>query len=315
MPALLLSYRIPTGIDSVRGQRRILWQRSDGERFTDPFFEDTQRRLERAGFGRVDATALDEWSTTPDAWPPVTVILHVSRCGSTLLSRMLAAIETNLVISEARVIDAILRPGPGKPSAGIEERAVWLRHAAAAFAASQRRPPARLILKLDCWHIFELDTIRLAFPDSPLLFVHRSPLEVLVSLARRPSLTLVRDTVSPAEIGVTRAARDAMSQVELAAAILGAFFREAIRHRRHLVPVPYESLPAFAWTDFPGPALSPVEIQALKAVAGYDAKNPGETFAPDSDRKRAEATLEIREACARLADSAYASLRDAFAAD
>lgn len=298
-------HRVPVGLDPDR--RVVRWVRSDGGRFVEPFFDDTLRRFRATmGPGEVGATPLDDWSREP---PPVccpdAVIFHVSRCGSTLVSRMLGSLPSVLSISEAPIVDDILRPGRGRPEVAPAVRERWMRHVIAAFIASQSELPARTVLKLDCWHLFEIDCVRRAFPGVPLLFVYRDPLEVLVSLIQRPSLTLVRDTVTPEEIGISRDARDALSHVEHAAAILGAFFRQAARHREHLIPVPYTSLPDRISDAFPGTSFTAEEMRMLRRAAVADAKDPARAFVPDSGAKRAAATDAERAACAQWARPAY----------
>jgi hypothetical protein len=299
------AFRVPIGLDVDRAAVR--WHPSDGTRFTESFFDDTIARLRRdaALRGPITMSPIGSWSAPTAAAAPAAIILHVSRCGSTLLSRMLAALPDNLVVSEARIFDDILRGGREDRSIAEDAREAWLHHAVAAFAASQALPPARVVIKLDCWHVFEIARLRRAFPATRFLFVYRDPIEVLVSLMRRPSYTLVRDTVTPAEIGVTRDERDRMSREELAASILGAFFREAARHRAHLIPVPYESLPAAVWNGLPGLPVAEGDVAALRRAAEADAKEPRRAFVPDAERKRTEASPAARDTCARWADPHY----------
>lgn len=305
MRLVIADWRVPIRVAREAEGLRVFWQRGDGARFTEPFFDDTVRRLRGARQGdMLPPTPLDAWRASPDL-PPVALIFHVSRCGSTLVSRMLASLPDNLVVSEARVVDDLLRGWRADPSIGDATRAAWLRNAVAAFAASQATPPARVVLKLDCWHIFDLPLVQQSFPDAPLVFVYRDPLEVLVSLMAQPSLTLVRGTVSPAEMGVSRAERDAMSREDHAAAILGAFFRHAARHRAWLAPIGYPALPAAVWTSLPWIAPDGGDVDRLRDAARADAKDPGAAFAPDTARKRASASPAVRDACARWAAPAY----------
>lgn len=297
-------FRVPVSLDPDRGDVR--WIQADGERFAEPFFEDTVRRLRRqTARATEDATALDAWSSPCESPVEVAIIFHISRCGSTLLSQLLAALPDHLVISEAPVVDDVLRGRWDDPHMAPARRAAWLSHVAAAFARSQASAPSRVVLKLDCWHIFEFDLVRRAFPRAPLLFVYRDPLEVLVSLMARPSLTLVRGTVRPCEIGVSADAYEHLSREELAAATLGSFFREAAAHRAHLVPVAYTSLPQFVWTSFPGLAPTPGDIVRLKGVARAGAKEPRVPFTADGARKRQAAGESLRAACAKWVQPAY----------
>lgn len=294
------AYALPSRLVDTDGGTALEWRISDGGRFAEPFFEETLTLLRRAGRG-TRQTPLSALETGPTL-EPAALVFHVSRCGSTLLTRMLAALPEHLVVSEAPIVDDLLRRTPG---AGDDQRIAWLRGAMGAFVRSQAEPPARLIVKLDCWHIFQLPLLRRAFPRTPFLFVHRDPVEVLVSLMAMPSVTLIRDTVTPAQLGLSAAARDGLSPEDHAAAILGAFFREAAAHRAELTPIDYRDLPHAAQTAVPGVALTAEEQARMRAAALQDAKATGRAFVPDAERKRREASPDLLAAAARWALPAY----------
>jgi len=271
---------------------RVSWLAADSERYTEPFFDDTLRRLRRLPGNRdreLPTTPLAELGEIRGPEPDA-IIFHVSRCGSTLLAQMLAALPHHTVLAEPPLADEILRLPRQRPETTDAERIDWLRGTIAALARPHAATSRRLFVKLDCWHIFELPLVRRAFPRTPLLFLHRHPVEVLASLMRLPSLTLVRDTVLPEQLALTRAERDALPPHEHAAAILGAFFRTALVHRDQLHAVDYTQLPALVWEALPGCTFAPDERALLVAAAQRDAKNPGATFQPDSTRKRTEAS-------------------------
>lgn len=277
---------------------RVSWLTADEERYTEPFFDDTLRRLRRRPENRgrdLPTTPLSELAEIHGPEPDA-IVFHVSRCGSTLLAQMLAALPHHTVLAEPPLADEILRLPRVRLETTESERIAWLRGAIAALARPHAATSRRLFVKLDCWHIFELPLVRRAFPRTPLLFLHRHPLEVLASLLRQPSLTLVRDTVLPEQLALPRAERDALSPVEHAAAILGAFFRTAHAHRAQLHVVAYEQLPVFIWESLPGCTFDAAERTALAQAAQRDAKNPGATFQPDSARKRAAASPEVHAA-------------------
>lgn len=288
---------------------RVAWIATDGLGYTEPFFDETLRR-----FRRLPANRGRELRTTPlDALEgiagpePDAFIFHVSRCGSTLLAQMLAALLHHTVLAEPPLVDEILRLPRVRPETTDAERVAWLRGAVAALARPRAATSQRLFVKLDCWHIFDVPLVQRAFPRTPLIFLHRHPVEVLASLTRQPSMTLVRDTVLPEQLGLTRAERDALSPVEHAAAILGAFYRAAHEQLGRLRAVDYTQLPAFVWKALPGCAFDAKERALLAAAAQRDAKNPGEDFQPDSARKRAGATPELLAAAERWTLPHYAA--------
>ncbi len=305
--------RIPVRFEWEGGVARVRWFHTDGLPFHEPFHDDSlsglRRLLENTGGGVL--TGIERLEQHIPITDPTAIVFHTSRCGSTLVSRAMATLPGSRVLSEPRIADDILRAQRAHRGATNAERERWLRAAFAALSASRPKPPTRTVVKLDCWHIFELERVRASFPRSPLLFLYRDPMEVLVSLHRRPSLTLVRDTVLPDQLGLTPRERDALTQMELAAAILGAFFRVATHHRRTLLPVPYTSLPGFLWDGMPGGPWSPEEEALLRNAAMMSAKDPSIPFTLDSESKRAAVTREIRAAHARWVAEPYRLWLDA----
>ena len=105
------------------------WCRLGGRRFTQPFFDETisaclQRPFNLLFRRLTPIDALLEWQERSPAVPPSGFIFHMSRCGSTLAARMLAASPRNIVLSEADPIDSVLRatcatPPSPRPTAGF----------------------------------------------------------------------------------------------------------------------------------------------------------------------------------------------------
>lgn len=280
---------------------QVEWLQADDLRYTEPFFDETLRRWRRLPANREAPrrlTPLRELAAGTGPAPDV-IIFHVSRCGSTLLAQMLAALPHHTVLAEPPLFDEVLRLPRSRPATADAERVALLRGTVAALAQPHAATSRRLFVKLDSWHIFELPLVRRAFSRTPFLFLHRHPVEVLASLMRQTSVTLIRDTVRPEQMGLTREQRDALAPVEHAAAILGAFFRIAREHRSDLQSVDYTQLPAFVWEAMPGCTFDDAERAALIEASRRDAKNPGATFQPDSARKRAEAPPDLLAAAAR----------------
>ena len=74
---------------------------------------------------RLD-TLLDVQREIP-GMQPAGLIFHMSRCGSTLISQMLAAEPANIVLSEAAPIDDILRAHFRQPGLPEQQRVEWLQ--------------------------------------------------------------------------------------------------------------------------------------------------------------------------------------------
>jgi hypothetical protein len=257
-------------------EAEVEWRHLPGVRFAEPFFEDTLRR-QRAESRRTTLQELAAWVAAHPGLPPAGFIFHMSRCGSTLVSQMLAAVAENRVMSEPVPVDDVLKLGD--PAA--------LRAIAGALA----QPVAgemRFFLKFDCWHIHQYELIRRAFPETPAVFLYRHPLEVLVSQLRNPGMWTVSGASVPREQHV--------------AGLLAAILESALRHvttAGAMRPVNYTELPQAVYEMF-GIRWSAEQSASMARAAGLDAKSPHFEFAPDSEAKRTGATDRAREAAAPL---------------
>lgn len=298
---------VPYRLRYVDGGVRVEWVEARNPPFSEPFFEDTVSRLRRERPAAVPIhTSLENLSEGPtDTLKPTALLFHVSRCGSTLLSQMLAALPQTRVIAEPPIIDDILQTAHRIGAADCD-RIGWLRGAVSALAGCGP-PIRRFYVKLDCWHLFSLTLFRQAFPGTPMIFVHRHPVPVLVSLMRIPSRTLIRGTVTPEQLGISAMERDSLTPEAHAAAILGAFYRTAIEHSSAFLPVDYGQLPDAVWDaeTMPGGPFTSEERLRLEEAARFDAKNPTRPFIADADEKQRSASPEIRKASARWAESHY----------
>src|SRR3989449_2650290 len=83
---------------------------------------------------------------------PTGFIFHMSRCGSTLVSQMLAALPQNIVISEASPIDAVVRAPLVRPYLSDDQNAPWLRWMIGALGQPRGGDTRPFFIKFDCWH-------------------------------------------------------------------------------------------------------------------------------------------------------------------
>lgn len=287
---------------------QVEWLLLDGAPFSEPFLDETLDRLRRLPANersRRPLTSLDALLTAKPGLPLAGLIFHVSRCGSTLFTQLLGTTPRHTIASEPPIVDDILRSARRDPAITDEQRIAWLRGAIAALGSRQSATEEKLFVKLDCWAIFDLPLLRRAFPGVPLYFVHRHPLEVLVSLMRIPSITIVRDTVLPAQMGLSTEERDLLTQAEHAAAVLGALFRAAGEHRDHLTPVAYPGVAEFVRTRLLDHEIKQEEAEAFRARSTRSAKDPGQSFTSDTEDKRRTANTALVAACARWAEPPY----------
>lgn len=308
---------------SARVDQGRLWTEMcllEGQRFTEPFFEDTIGARMREPFHvvfrrRIHAEALAEWVQSNPGLPVSGFIFHMSRCGSTLVSQVLAASAAHRVISEAGPIDAALRAGPpGSIDAGIRVR--WLRAMIGMFAQAGSDTERKLFVKFDSWHASFLPLLLRAFPGVPWIFMTRDPVEVIVSHLRRPGAQMVPGMVGYMPPGIDPQRSWQVPREEYCARVLGAICSAACRALDLGPPgqarvVDYGSLPnALDQVVFPHFGVQPdaSSRSAMDAAMRRDAKNPGFVFVPDRDGKQKEASEAVREAAQRWVADAWKRL-------
>src|SRR5258708_4780469 len=104
---------IPIRLYRTKSGPMVDWCHLGTTLLTDPFFVETIEHSFRRPFNLVfrhqtPIEVLGEWQAVQPGLPPNGFIFHMSRCGSTLISQMLAALSQNVVISEAGPIDYVL---------------------------------------------------------------------------------------------------------------------------------------------------------------------------------------------------------------
>jgi hypothetical protein len=275
------------------------------DRFLHPFFDHTIEHAQRLPFNALftHRTSFDEltaWHAASPGIPPTGFIFHMSRCGSTLVSRMLAALPENVVVSEAGPIDYLAR------AAVIPEetRSAWLRAMVSALGQKRAGQETRYFIKFDSVSTDALPFIRHTFPAVPWIFLYRDPEEVLASQLSEPGSAMSPGIVrGPPILDMPIHETLSMSPDEYAARVIGTLCRCACLSAGHGgLLVNYTQLPEAVWRDIAahfGIDFSAGEIEAMRNIASFHAKHPRAKFAPDAERKRLALSSAAREAAAR----------------
>ena len=168
----------------------------------------------------------------------------MSRSGSTLVSRLLAALPTNIVISEARPLDSVLRAHHYDATVSEDQRIAWLRWMVSALAQQRVGDEKYFFIKFDAWHTLELPLIRRAFPDVPWVFVYRDPVEVLVSQLDHRGAHMVPGVIAPSLFGIDPSTVTTIEPEEYCARVLAALCQAAVEyHANGGLLVNYRQLP------------------------------------------------------------------------
>jgi hypothetical protein len=283
----------------------VEWCWLDGLGFDEPFFVQTVERAFRTPFSLLfrRETPIDALEAVPPGLEPSGFIFHGSRCGSTLVSRMLASPPQNLVLSEPLPVDQVLRS-----RAPESDRVRWLRAVVAALGRPRRGVERAYVLKLDAWNTCSLDLVRLAFPDVPWVFLFREPVEVLASHFRQRGAHMVPGALDPGLFGLDFDAVARLPPEEYCARVLAAIYRSALEHRDgQAVFVDYRDLPEAVFDRILGAfgiECEEAEPARMREVTRFDAKNPQLLFSPSEP----EASPALREAADRWVRPLYEEL-------
>ena len=286
------------------------WAYLGSRRLLEPFFDESATRCLTKPFNRLfgystPIEALAGWLRDHPGLPPSGFIFHLSRCGSTLMSQMLAAIPRNVVVSEASPIDAVVRARHNRPDLGDAQHAAWLRWMIGALAQPRSGDERRLFVKLDSWHALALPLFQRAFPTVPWIFLYRDPLEILVSQLERRGMHMVPGLIGWDALGF-EVSQSTETPETYCAQVLARICDGVLRDYApaSALLVNYQELPAALWTRvLPhfGVPCSADDRAAMAEAARYDAKSPERPFPVDTDAKRNAATDAIRSAAGQLA--------------
>ncbi|MBX7220290.1 MAG: hypothetical protein K1Y36_10130 [Blastocatellia bacterium] len=297
----------------------ISWVYQDAPLLAEPFFEHTLANAVRSPFGLLfrRQTSLAELSHLLARRPevvPTGFIFHMSRCGSTLVSNLLKTLPETRVISEPGVVSALLRFFHRNPDFPFAEKILHLKNLVQALGYQpDGRPAGRFFLKLDALDTLALPLFQAAFPTVPWIFVFRRPVEVLVSNLNEISGGMFPGTFHPTWVGISWEDAFNLPPETYMARLLGRVCETAVScSSPHSRFIDYETLPGAVWTtvaDFFQLDLSPTDVERMQSAAGFDAKRPDQTFQDDRDRKRASASVNIRQAVAEWLEPHDQALR------
>jgi hypothetical protein len=286
---------VPVELVWMAGRPVVTLRALPAGRRDEPFWED---ELAQA-VGRPVLLPLDRAPDPEPGWRPAGFIFHMLRCGSTLTCKLLEEFPGVVALSEPPIFQSLLT-GPGEPGT----RTVWLRRLMALHASAFQDLGRHLIIKWSSVSGCYVQEILAAFPGVPAVFVHRDPVEVLVSCVegtpKNARLLEPRHFVPhlrPSTVAEVRA----MPFADLVAHFLASCCAHAAAAGDGLRRVDYRSLPDAVWTglsDYFGlPAPDSAVLRALERRSSVDVKDPrgARRFLADSQRKHASATDEIRD--------------------
>lgn len=311
---------LPVGAACSKDVPVVTWRSIAATPFDEPFFADTVNRhrdLARGDDIVADISTMREDVTSLETIEPTGFIFHMSRCGSTLLCQMLAALRKNRVISEPTVLNDVLFPRATPFSRGC--LVDWLKLLIGALGQRATREEQRYFLKFRSWSVFSLPVLREAFPTVPWMFLYRDPVEVMVSALRKPPAYLRTKGAEGAGflpwLGIDIATAESLSPEEYIARMLREYCRTVLHEMDSLgLVVNYRDLPeALTEKVLPhfGVDFDEAEATIMRLASAYYSKDfvgRKAFFTSDNEEKQKAATPTLRRAAEEWALPAIVEL-------
>jgi hypothetical protein len=306
---------IPFGIRTDRTPPVVDWCHLGERTFSEPFITQTVQRCMRTRADRPSAretpidTLIDRAASHPGI-PPTAFIFHSSRCGSTLVSQMAAALPRTIAISEAPPIDHILRA-----RAPESERIAWLRALLGVLGQPRAGDERHLFLKFDAWHIVDLALVQRAFPGVPCVFLYRDPVSVVASQLRMPGIHTVPGMVDPSVIGLDLAAALQLDRNQYMGRMLAAVYAAGLEGAREgrVALMNYSELPGAAVArllEWCGLADRDDLRERLLRVSEFDAKTPSLPYDKTEIAQRPAMNVHAIDAVSSVVAPYYKALEE-----
>lgn len=311
---------IPVAVKWINVQAQVDWAFVGDAKFTAPFFDETIQQCMSRPFNlafrpKSSVEALHISAQSQDCLNPSAFIFHLSRCGSTLLAQMFAAVAQNFVLSEASPIDRILAAKHFNPELSDQDHIAMVR--AVVLSLGQRRRPElnRYIIKLDSWHVSYIGLIQRAFPGVPWVFLYREPLEVLVSNLDQMAGRAMPGSAEHLPPNVDLMDALTMPIEQYVSLVLAHIFHEALAHQNSPCGlfVNYQDLPLVALPKILEHLcieVSGEEMAQMQQQTQFHSKQRGENFSPDSVRKQREASAAARHFSDLMLNPLYQQLEE-----
>ena len=167
--------------------------------------------IEHVGVGNCCTTSLellkDPALDFGQQLQPAGFIFHMSKCGSTLLSKILDQSVAHVVLKEPtpfheRFWHAVTQ-GWQHAVEPDEANLLMIRNLLQAMGRIRLPQQTSYFVRFRSWTVAFVDVIQRAFPETPCLFMYRDPVEVMASILSKPTTGLPRLKESGAAAFIT----------------------------------------------------------------------------------------------------------------
>ncbi len=208
---------------AITAEHRVVWLDVGDYPFREwKFRYATQNLIEKKGLGNCFTTDIQllarEDLTLDDHQNPAGFIFHMSKCGSTLLAKILDQPDTQMIVKEATPLHEnlwqYLTNDWQDPVAPTDENLRMIRNLIQILGRPRFPQQASYFFRFRSWNIAFVDLIQQAFPDTPSLFMYRDPVNVMASILNKPTTGLPRLNDSGAAAFITKQSTEALTKMD-----------------------------------------------------------------------------------------------------
>lgn len=306
MDAATLDRFTPVALNLAPPAPTLDWGDLGAMALSEPFFDQTVERWAAGSAPRLIRTDLATLAALDDrrARDPDALVFHMSRCGSTLVSRLLATLPGGRVIVEPKPLNTLLMAEETELAGA--DRVELLRLMLRALG----RPPSGAVgfyaLKTSSWNVAWLPLFRRAFPETPFVFVRRAPGEVIASMLADPPGWLALRAEPSRAAHLFAIAADAVTGRDapaFCARALEAMLQAAATEGKRMLVVDYRELPDAVWSRMAphiGLRLDESDVARMRAEARFSAKSSERRLFTDDDAAKQAAASSVEPLAAAL---------------
>ncbi|MBF0545525.1 MAG: hypothetical protein HQM08_13875 [Candidatus Riflebacteria bacterium] len=263
-----------------------------------PFIQSLKEKNQVSHIGGrsfIPLSSLGEVISTLGSLKPSLFIYHATRCGSTLMGRMLKSGTENRVFNEPSAVTELFMNFRSIDDTIIKK--THLSNMIGAFGLGAPTCQKNLVFKFASLCNIFFDEIRAVFPDTPSVFMYRDPVEIMVSLVTEPSMWLdnVHSEKFVTFLPWSKKEAATLDIEHLACLYLEQQFQWAIGQAEVFSRlVNYTELPE-AGFEIAEKFLHAGIREKCSDVLLWNAKKPDKPFVPDSQKKQGMASPQILE--------------------
>lgn len=182
----------------------------------------TQNLIDQRGLGFCFTTSIELLSSNEvildNPADPAGFIFHMSKCGSTLMSKVLDQPESLFVIKEATPLHENLwqyLTNNWKNSVELtDDNLRLIRNLISLLGRHRLEEQTSYFVRFRSWNIAFVEAIQHAFPETPSLFMYRDPVKVMASILNKPTTGLPRLNDCGAAAFITGYSQKELSQMD-----------------------------------------------------------------------------------------------------